>query len=721
MKKTLFTTLFVFLLFSVSADEGMWMLHLLKQQKLSEMQKLGLQLQDRDIYNPDGSSLTDAIGQFGNGCTGSVISSQGLLLTNHHCGYGQIQSHSSLENNYLENGFWAMTKEQELANPGLKVTFIEKIEDVTNYVNSCLQRDKKQDTDGVLYLSPSYLNRIAREKAEDYLKNNAGTDVEIKYFFEGNRYYLFKKKIYTDIRLVGAPPSSIGKFGADTDNWMWPRHTGDFSLFRIYTDKNGNPANYSPDNIPFAPKRWLQIASNGVSENDFAMIIGFPGTTNKYYTSWEVAERRDIDNAVRVNMRETRQEVMLDEMLKDPQVNIQYASKYSGSTNGYKSAIGSNWAIETRQFVDLKQQQQDQVIEWAQANKKPQYINALDTIQKIVMQRKELRFRERMLNEGLQRGIEFATIPTANADSLVAAFDRKNEKKIEDYTLLLLNDFRNFANKDYSAEVDKKIAKAIIKEYIRLIPRENQPTSFTDLHTKYRGNVDAFVDDIFKKSLFGSEANMQKFISENHIAEVIINDPMFNFSRSLYQESLNLRRQLNNFNNPFAKARKTYLEGILAKDGETAHFPDANLTLRLTYGQVKGYYPRDAVVYHYQTTMDGIMQKEDPDNWEFVVPDKLKKLYSERDFGKYANKEGNMPVCFLATTHTTGGNSGSPVLNGKGELIGLNFDRNWEGVGGDIEYLPDYQRSIIVDVQYVLFIIDKYAEAKHLINEMNIK
>ncbi len=326
-----------------------------------------------------------------------------------------------------------------------------------------------------------------------------------------------------------------------------------------------------------------------------------------------------------------------------------------------------------------------------------------------------------MLFEGLQRGLEFASIPTKNADSLIVAFNEKDNNKIEPYTTLLRNDYLEFANKDYSAEVDKKISKAIIKEYIQKVSKENQPEAFATLHSEYNGDVDAFVDDIFKKSIFGSEENLKHFINENHTANALINDPMFNFSRSLIKEASELRQQLSEFNNPFAISRRDYLEGILAKDGETAHFPDANLTIRLTYGQVKGYAPRDAVLYDYQTYMDGIMEKEDPNNWEFVVPEKLKKLYLYKDFGKYSAKNGKMPVCFLATTHTTGGNSGSPVMNGKGELIGLNFDRNWEGVGGDIEYLPDYQRSIIADIKYILFIIDKYAGAEHLIKEMNIK
>ena len=709
------------LVFSLSADEGMWMLHLLKQQKYPEMKKMGLKLKDYDIYNPNGASIKDAVVQFGGGCTGEVVSSQGLVLTNHHCGYGQIQNHSSLEHNYLENGFWAMSKAEELPNPGLTVTFIDKIEDVTAYVKKCLERDKLLDKDGVLFLSPTYLKSIAIERVgAEFLKNNAGTDVEIKPFFDGNQYFMFIKKIYYDIRLVGAPPSSIGKFGADTDNWMWPRHTGDFAVFRIYADKNGNPAAYSPDNVPLKPKRWLAISSKGIKENDFAMILGFPGTTNKFYTSWEVEERRNIDNAVRINMRKVRQEAMLNEMLTNPEINIQYASKYTGSTNAYKSAIGSNWAIDKRNFVMAKKQQQDRLIAWAKKNNKLQYISALDTIQSIVSQRSDLRFRDRMLNEGIVRGVEFANMPTRNADSLIFALQNKDEKKIEDFTLLFLNDYRNFANKNYSTEVDKKVAKAMIAEYIRLVPKDKQPNVFADLHTTFEGDVNRFVDFIFENSVFGNEANLEKFLA-NQLPETLINDPILNFARSIKAEEASLREKQNTFNNAYYIARRAYLDGILEMDGAKTYSPDANLTLRLAYGQMKGYEPRDAVYYKPQTTVEGIMEKEDPNNWEFVVPEKLKELYHKRDFGSYALPDGRMPVAFMASTHTTGGNSGSPVMNAHGELIGINFDRNWEGVGGDIQYLPDYQRSIIVDIRYVLFIIDKYAGAAHLIEEMNIR
>ena len=722
MKKSLLSIIVLYVFtFSLSADEGMWMLQLLKQQKYSDMKKLGLKLRDYDIYNSEGTSIKDAVVQFGRGCTGEVVSSQGLVLTNHHCGYGQIQNHSSVEHNYLEDGFWAMTRAQELPNPGLTVTFIEKIDDVTDYVKTCLNRDKAQDAEGVLFLSPRYLNKIARERVgEDFLKNNLGTEVEIKPFFNGNQYYMFTKKIYSDVRLVGAPPSSIGKFGADTDNWMWPRHTGDFSVFRIYTDKNGNPASYSPDNIPLKPKRWLKISTKGVQENDFAMILGFPGTTNKYYTSWEVAERRDIDNAVRINMRNIRQQVMLEEMLKDPEVKIQYASKYSGSTNGYKNAIGTNWAIDLRDFEALKLRQQNDVIAWAEKKNLPQYAEAINQIGELVTARANFRFRSWMLNEGVLRGIEFATIPVANCDSLLNALDKNDKIAIEKFSKAVQDDYRRFANKDYNPNVDKKVAKALLAEYLRLVPRNDQPAIAEEFHRHFHGDISSAVDYLFENSIFGSEQNMQRFLSANDKARLLRDDPMIMFVKSVNNEAAMLGKELSRFDNRFGIARRVYLEGILAMGNKQVLFPDANLTLRLSYGQVKGYAPRDAVEYNYQSTMDGIIQKEDSTNWEFVVPDKLKSLYDSSDFGTYKSADGKMPVALIATTHTTGGNSGSPVLNGNGELIGINFDRNWEGVGGDIQYLPDYQRSIIVDIRYVLFVIDKYAGASHLIEEMNV-
>ncbi|WP_449039102.1 S46 family peptidase [Parabacteroides goldsteinii] len=717
MKKILLSVLAAALSLPAVADEGMWLLPLLQQQKFPEMQALGLKLQDYDIYSPDSASLKDAVVIFGGGCTGEIVSPDGLLLTNHHCGYGQIQQHSTLEHDYLTDGFWATTREQELPNPGLTVTFIDKIEDVTDYVKKELEKDT--DPQSMNFLSPKYLNGLAKAKVgEKFLQDNPGTEVEIKAFYGGNVYYMFTKKIYSDIRLVGAPPSSVGKFGADTDNWMWPRHTGDFSVFRVYADANGNPAEYSESNVPLRPKRWFKISVKGVEEDDYAMMMGFPGRTNKYYTSWEVAERRDIDNTVRINIRNLRQEVMLDEMLKDPSVRIQYASKYAGSTNAYKNAIGSNWAIKKRNFEQVKKEEQDRLIAWAQKNNESSYPEALSTLEQIVSDRKDLRFRSWMLDEAILRGIEFAKVPT-EVQSVSDALRGKDRNEQQKQIRLLDMAYHRFADKDYAPEVDKKIAKVMLKEYRRLVPAKSQPAYFSLIDKKFKGDVDRFVDYLFDKSIYGSEENFDKFKTRPSV-KALEQDPMILFAKSVQEEKANLNAALADFDSGYALAHKEYVKGLLAMYQDKANFPDANFSLRLTYGQVKGYRPKDAVYYNGQTTLDGVMEKEDSTNWEFVVPSRLKALYEAKDFGRYQMPDGRMPVAFSATTHTTGGNSGSPVLNANGELIGINFDRNWEGVGGDIQYLPDYQRSIIVDIRYVLFLIDKYAGAGYLLEEMDL-
>jgi hypothetical protein len=694
----------------------MWVLPLLKQQRLAQMQALGLRLQDYDIYSPDSSSLKDAVVIFGGGCTGEVISPDGLVLTNHHCGYAQIQQHSSLEHDYLTDGYWAMTREEELPNPGLSVTFIDRIEDVTAYVLSRLEKD---DSTGVGFLSSRYLNALARERAgEQFLKEHPGTEVEIRPFYEGNQYYMFTKKRYSDIRLVGAPPSSVGKFGADTDNWMWPRHTGDFSLFRIYADADGNPAPYAPGNVPLRPKRWLTISTAGVEDGDFVMMIGFPGRTNKYYTSWETAERRDIDNAVRIHIRDLRQQAMLEEMLRDPAVRIQYAGKYASSTNAHKNAVGTNRAIRERDFEQAKKEEQDSLIAWSEQNNRPEYIESLRMLEQIVSDRKNLRYRSWMLDEALIRGIELTAVPT-DIKSVAEALRGKDKTAQQEQLRLLTMARQRFFDAGYNPEVDRKIAKVMLREYRRLVPARSQPPYLALIDKKFKGDTDRFVDYLFRTSIYGRNENFSAFL-ERPTAAALEKDPMILFAQSVAEEKKALTAALGEFDADFALERHMYLKGLLEMYGDRITFPDANSTIRLTYGQKKGYAPRDAVYYRSQTALDGVMEKEDPANWEFVVPARLKELFRAQDFGPYRMENGRMPVAFTATTHTTGGNSGSPALNAGGELIGINFDRNWEGVGGDIQYLPEYQRSIIVDIRYVLFLIDRYAGAGYLLNEMDI-
>ena len=715
MKKLILSVAAALLIGPAMADEGMWLLPLLKQQKIEDMRQLGLQLTADEIYNPDGPSLKDAVVRFGGGCTGEVVSADGLVLTNHHCGYGYIQRHSSLEHDYLTDGFWAMSLEEELPNPGLTVTFIDKIEDVTDYVNEALAKEK----DPSLFSSNQFLNELAKKRigGERYLKKHPGIQVEIRSFYGGNKYYMFTKKVYSDVRLVGAPPSSIGKFGADTDNWMWPRHTGDFSLFRIYADKNGEPAPYSKENVPLKPKRWLKVSTDGVKANDYAMIIGFPGRTNHYYTSWEVKERRDIENSVRVHVREIRQEAMLEEMLRSDQVRIQYASKYAGSTNSYKSSIGSNWAINKRDFEGVKKEAQEKLIAWARQNNHPEYVEALEKIEQIVNDRASLRFQSMMLDEALFRGIEFSRVPTETAP-LIEALNKKDDKKTQEALEELEKGFQRFFNKDYAPAVDRKIAKVMLKDYLEQVKdAEGRPEYLQVIASEFGGDVDRFVDHTFETSIFASEANFNAFKSQPSV-EKLENDPMIQFASSVVAKRKALTDALAGFTNDYNAAYQTYMKGVLEMNGEMNLWPDANSTMRFTYGQVRGYSPRDCDMYGHQTTLDGVMEKEDPTNWEFVVPERLKELYEKKDFGRYALPDGRMPVAFCATTHTTGGHSGSPVMNARGELIGINFDRNWEGVGGDIEYLPDYQRSIIVDIRYVLFVIDKYAGASRIIDEL---
>ena len=632
MKRLIISLAAAILSLPVTADEGMWLLPLLKGQKFPEMQALGLKLQDYDIYSPDSASLKDAVVIFGGGCTGEIVSPEGLLLTNHHCGYGCIQRHSTLEHDYLTDGFWAMSRDQELPNPGMTVTFIDKIEDVTDYVKKELEKDT--DPNSMNFLSPKFLNGLAKAKAgEKFLQDNPGTEVEIKAFYGGNQYFMFTKKIYSDVRLVGAPPSSIGKFGADTDNWMWPRHTGDFSVFRVYADANGNPAPYSDKNVPLRPKRWFKISLKGVQENDYAMMMGFPGRTNKYYTSWEVAERRDIDNTVRIHIRDLRQKVMLGEMLKDPAVRIQYASKYAGSTNAYKNAIGSNWAIKKRNFEQVKKEEQDKLIAWSNKMCEPSYPDALMALEQIVSDRKDLRFRSWMLDEAILRGIEFTSMPT-QTEVLIDALKGKDKKARQEQLRLLERAYHGFANNNYSADVDKKIAKVMLKEYRSQIDPKAQPTYFELIDKKFKGDTDRFVDYLFEESIFGSEDNFNKFLSRPSV-KALENDPMILFAKSVRAEETNLKNALKEFEDGYAMAHRTYVKGLLAMYGDRANFPDANFTLRLTYGQVKGYSPRDCDYYGHQTTLDGVMEKEDSTNWEFVVPTRLKELYAAKDFGRY--------------------------------------------------------------------------------------
>lgn len=701
----------------VRADEGMWLLPLLKQQNFEQMKGLGLEICAEDIYHPDSVSLKDAVVIFGKGCTGEVISPYGLVLTNHHCGYDYIQSHSTVDNNLLAKGFWAKSREEELPTPELTVTFIEKIEEVTDYVEEALKKDTSRIE--MKYLSEPFLNRLARERAGDSLTSLPGISVIIKPFYGGNRYYMFTQKTYSDVRMVGAPPSSIGKFGGDTDNWIWPRHTGDFSIFRIYADSLGNPAPYSPANVPLRPKKYFDLTTHGVEENDFVMLMGFPARTNRYYTPAEVRECKDIDNRIRVAVREARQWNMLDKMLADPQVYIQYAGKYATSSNSYKSSRGMNIMIERQSTEYLKERQMNELINWGWDNDIQIYREAADIIANEVKKHASLKRRIQYLLEALWVGTECSRVPTDftllktalggnDPTARTAALDRLDAR------------YHLFYNKNYSPETDRAITKAMLKLYADSIAPEYRPTFFRTIDKRYKGNIDRYVDALFKNSLFANPSKYEKWKKHPTVKE-LENDGMVRYARSIIDEYRQLNQQFRPSENKIADARKTFIDGLLMLHADKPSYPDANSTIRLSYGRVLPYSASNAITYDCRTTLDGVMEKVKLGNRDYPVDERLSELYQQKDFGVYADRDGKMPVDFIADTHTTGGNSGSPVLNARGELVGINFDRNWEGITGDIQYRPEYQRSIITDIRYILFIIDKYADARYLLDEMTIR
>ena len=710
-KRFFLTLLLAFVCTTLSyADGGMWLMQQINGQ-VARMKSLGMQLEAADIYNPNGSSLKDAVVLFDGGCTGVLVSDQGLLLTNHHCGYDQIQQHSSVQHNYLKDGFWSYSLAEELVNPGLEVEIVDEITDVTAAVKKELERIKKPT--GLEFLSPRYLSSLAPEIVGKKAASRPGYRYEIKAFYGGNRYYMFTKKVFRDVRLVAAPPSSIGKFGSDTDNWAWPRHTGDFSIFRLYADKNGNPAEYSKDNVPYRPKRWVKVNAQGVKEGDFALIMGYPGTTYKFFTADEVTEWSEIDNNIRIEMRGILQDVMLREMLADPKINIMYAAKYASSQNGYKRAQGANWAIRRRSLREIKLAQQQEVLAWAKQKGIATTEEAVRAISKAIEGRQDLRMRQRYLLEGILMGIEMSNAPAADSD---IADHWDDPARREAGLQSIRKQFEAFFNKDYSPEVEKALATALLTRYAERIPAEKQPISIREGIAEY-GSAKAYVEMIFDKSIYASRERFEEFM-KNPDRDRLLRDPMSRFAASVAYEHQQLAREVAAFDAPLAAAQRSYVASVLDMKGQPNLAPDANLTLRFTYGEIKGYQPRDVVTYGAKSTLEGVMEKEDPNNWEYVVDPKLKALYEAKNYGRYANADGSMPVNFCATTHTTGGNSGSPVMNARGELIGLNFDRNWEGVGGDIEYLPNYQRSIILDIRYLLFIIDKFAGCQRLIDEI---
>ena len=700
------------------ADEGMWMLTDLKKQNAAVMQDLGLDISIDKVYCPDSISLKDAVVHFGGGCTGEVISAEGLVLTNHHCGYQYIQQHSAVEHDYLTDGFWAMSREQELPCEGLTITFIDRILDVTDYVQEQLKKD--EDPEGLNYLSPSYLSTVAKRFAKkENIKTDDFTVLELKPFYGANKYYLFVKTVYKDIRMVGAPPSSIGKFGADTDNWMWPRHCGDFSIFRIYASKDGKPANYAADNVPLKVKKHLAINMNGIKEGDFTFVMGFPGRNWRYMISDEVEERMQTTNFMRDTVRGVRLRVLGEEMAKDAKTRIQYAAKYASSANYWKNAIGMNEGLVSLKVLDRKKDEQKRLLAFGDETGNESYRQAYESIKQIVAKRHDAVYHQQAIYEALMLGTEFSKIP--DTDKLLEALEKNDKKGIKAAITALQEQGRKFFNKDYSTIVDRKVSKQLLALYAQLIPAGQRISIFKVIDGQFAGSTDAFVDACFDRSIFRSSKALAAFL-QNPSADKLKKDLMVQYAKSVKEGYKATDEAMKAETNAYNRAHKTWVAGMLAlkqKEGK-AIYPDANSTLRLTYGKIGSYEPADGKEYLYYTTLKGVMEKEDPENPEFVVSPKLKELYEKKDFGPYAMADGRMPVCFVTATDNTGGNSGSPVFNSKGELIGVGFDRNYEGLTGDIAYNPQLQRAACVDIRYVLFVIDKYAGAKHLIDELTI-
>jgi hypothetical protein len=709
---TVFLIFLVTLAGKIKADEGMWLLPLVQQLNMNTMQKMGLKLSAEDIYSVNQSSLKDAVVIFGGGCTGELISDQGLLLTNHHCGYGQIQELSTLENNYLDDGFWAASFEEELPAPGLSVTFLKRMEDVTTQVLATVtpEMNATERADSIR----ASIKRITEEHSADN-----DYRVLVRDYFAGNQYFLVVYEVFNDVRFVGAPPSSIGKFGYDTDNWMWPRHTGDFSLFRVYADADGNPADYSADNVPYQPAHHLPVSLNGYEPGDFAMTLGYPGNTQRYLPSWGIEERMDIFNQTLITVRGEKQDIWAEDMAASDKIRLQYATKFSRSSNYWKNSIGMNRGLEALNVLLQKQSLEAEFAQWVAASEARQekYGDVLSTVQEAYTSRANHYLASNYLRETLIRGAEILSFAT-NAKDLEEALKKDDPAKIDSAITDLRETAKTFY-KDYSAGTDRKVLAAMLNRYAKDIPSEFHPSFYKEINKKFKGDYANYADKLFDQSIFASESALNDFLEKPKYKK-LIKDPAYKAGISAMNQYRGLLKMNREAEQRIDEASRLFIAGLMEMQPDKVFYPDANFTMRLSYGTVGDYEPRDAVIYKHYTTLEGVMEKEDADNFEFHVPEKLKELHANKDYGQYADADGRLYVNFTSNNDITGGNSGSPVINGKGELIGLAFDGNWEAMSGDIAFENQLQKCINVDIRYVLFIIDKFAGAKHLIDEMTI-
>ena len=713
--KKLFSILLILVVtlgFKAKADEGMWLLPLLEKLNIGKMTALGLKLSAEDIYSINKVCVKDAIVIFGGGCTAEIVSPQGLVLTNHHCGYGSIQAHSSIDHDYLRDGFWAKSKEEELPNPNLSVTFLIRIEDVTSQVMGNV-KEGMVETDRIAAVNE------ARQAIEKKATEGNNYRAQVGSFYGGNYFYLLVYERYTDVRLVGAPPSSIGKFGFDTDNWEWPRHTGDFSVFRVYSGPDGKPAAYAKENIPLKPKHYLPVSIKDKNKGDFAMILGYPGRTNRYMTSSEVNEQLKIVHPDRIKIRGIKQEVWMKDMMTDQKVNIQYSAKYSNSSNYWKYSIGQKSSLEKLNVIEKKEETENQFSTWVAAvpERKAKYGNALNMIKTAIESRAEYYNALQYISECIQ-GCELFGL-NRRVDGLVTALRSKDNQKIADAVAQLKTTGSDFY-KDYNPSTDNKSTKAMLNLYRTDVPAKFQPDFYANVvNKKFKGNIDKFVDDMFSKSIFASEAKFNAFLSKP-VLKTLESDPVYLTATSFFKTGGEVSKGSSQFDASLATGKRIWIAALMEMAPEKTQYPDANSTMRLTYGTVQDYDPRDGVTYKYFTTLQGVVDKFKPGDYEFDLPKRLIDLNNKKEFGRYVSSNGSMPVCFLTTNDITGGNSGSPVMNGNGELIGLAFDGNWESMSGDIAYEPQLQRTIVVDIRYVLWIMDVYAGAKNLVDEMTI-
>ncbi len=701
--------LLLFIIQTQAQQGGMWIPSLLKGMNETEMKNLGMKITAEQIYSVNKSSLKDAVPQFDGGCTAEVISDKGLILTNHHCGFDAIQNHSTVEHDYLRDGFWAYKMEDELLNKDMVVTFVVRIEDVTskvlegvNGLSTEAEKQKKiQENIGALS------NSLPKESWQEN---------KIRTFYDGNQYILFVTETFKDIRLVGAPPSSIGKFGSDTDNWVWPRHTGDFSLFRIYADKNNRPAPYSPDNVPYKPKHFFPISISGIKENDFTMVMGYPGRTQEYLPSVAVEQIVNTLNPAKIEVRDAALKVQDRFMRKDQAIKIQYASKYASVANYWKKWIGETKGLKKSNAVGVKQKfEKDFQEKVSKAGKQSEYGNLLADFQKNYTEIKDYALARDYFTEVALRNTEILSVGY-KLYQLEQILNSKGEQAFNDRKKNLSDGIGDFY-KDYNAEVDKNVFEQLIAIYVAKSPKQFLPNSLNN------SNASQLTTEVFGSSKLTSLASFRELLEGDSktVMDKINNDKGYQVIKTMADAyTKNVAPKYDELNLKNIALQRTYMKAILELSPKSARiFPDANSTLRVTYGKVKGYKPNDAVYYEPFTTLDGVMEKYIPGDYEFDVPQKLIDLYNTKDYGQYGVK-GKMPVCFIATNHTTGGNSGSPALDANGNLIGLNFDRVWEGTMSDIYYSPDICRNIMVDARYILFVIDKYAGAKNIINELKI-